>query len=274
MLVQLICMPKVDSHPPGSFCWLDLATTNPSAARRFYTQLFGWQAENSPMPGDAPGVYTTLYKRGAMVGGMYEHNPAMKAIGIPSHWESYIAVDDVDAAAGKAEQLGGKIKAPSFEIPGVGRMVALEDPSGAGFNLYKPAGDSILQLVKEPGAYGWSELYTSDPGAAVEFYGGLLGWRVKQTTSADGHPYYELSPVDGRAVAGMMKIRPEWGPIAPNWSVYFQVADLDASVAKVRSLGGALDMPAMKAEGVGRFAMVSDPADASFFMTQMAHTGG
>ena len=269
MLVQRTYMPKVDAHTPGSFCWFDLATTEPDIARRFYTHLFGWQAKQAPMPGGAAGEYTTFYKEGAMVGGMYEHNEQMKASGVPPHWESYIAVEDVDAVAARVEQLGGKINEPAFEIPGVGRMAAVADPGGANFNLYKASGDSTLQLVKEPGAYGWSELYTNDPGGAVEFYGGLLGWRVKKTTSADRHPYYEFSLAKGQTIAGMMKIQPEWGTVRPNWVVYFQVADLDASVAEVRSLGGTRGMPPMEIEGIGRFAMVSDPADASFMIIQM-----
>lgn len=262
-------MPKVESHAQGTFCWIDLATNDTGKARKFYTELFGWRAEDAPMPGEQGGVYTMLYKGDAMVGALYELNPDMKAAGVPPHWESYIAVDDVDAAAAKVEQLGGRINAPPFDIPGVGRMAAVADPDGAAFNLYKAAGEAGLQLVNEPGAYCWSELYAKNPSRATEFYGSLLGWRSKESVSSDGRPYYQLGPSEEQAIAGMMELRPEWGAVPPNWSLYFQVSNLDESLEKAKSLGANVLMPVTNIQGVGKFSLVSDPTGAAFLMIEM-----
>lgn len=258
-------MPRVESHAPGSFCWIDLATTDPAAARRFYTELFGWRAEDAPMPG-GEGAYTILYQGDAMVGALYEISGAMKEHGVPPHWKSYIAVEDVDAAAAQVATLGGSIDEPPFDVPGVARMAAVRDPEGASFVLYRASGEVGLQRVNEPGAYCWSELYVRDPARASEFYGQLLGWVTHESPGSDGNPYYELGPAQGPSVAGMMKIRPEWGEVPPSWTVYFQVADLDASLAMLTSLSGSTVMPAMDVPEVGRFAMVTDPTGAHFMI--------
>jgi predicted enzyme related to lactoylglutathione lyase len=50
------------SYTPGTFCWTDLATSDPERARRFYAELFGWQPEDTPVPGG--GAYTMLRREG------------------------------------------------------------------------------------------------------------------------------------------------------------------------------------------------------------------
>jgi predicted enzyme related to lactoylglutathione lyase len=267
-MMQLRGMPTVDLHPPGTFCWIDLATHDPAAARTFYTALFGWRAEDSPMP-EGQGSYIVLFAADARVGAIYPMGAQMKSLGVPPHWKQYIAVEDVDAAAERVEALGGKIHAAPCDIPDVGRMAAVADREGATFNLFR----SItwgLQRIDEPGAYCWSELYSKDPAQAIEFYGGLLGWNVKESPGVDANSYYEFGPVAGRHVAGMLKIQPEWGDVPPNWTLYFQVADLDASMAKVRSLGGQTPMPVIDIEKVGRCALVGDPTGAYFMIIQLA----
>jgi predicted enzyme related to lactoylglutathione lyase len=42
-------MPHIDKHQPGSFCWIELATTDQPAAKKFYSSLFGWQVNDMPM---------------------------------------------------------------------------------------------------------------------------------------------------------------------------------------------------------------------------------
>lgn len=260
-------MPLVDHHAPGTIAWIDLATHDPAAACRFYNELFGWRAEAMPMP-EGEGSYITFYAADARVGGLYAMGPRMKGLGIPSHWKLYIAVEDVDAAAERVDALGGKIYAPPLDIPDVGRMAAVADREGAPFNLFRTSRG--LQRINEPGAYSWSELYSKDPAQAIEFYGGLLGWRVKESPGADGNSYYEFGPAADRHIAGMLKIRPEWGEMPSNWLVYFEVADLEASMAKARSLGGQTPMPVIDIEKVGRCVMVGDPTGAYFMIIQMA----
>jgi predicted enzyme related to lactoylglutathione lyase len=59
--------------------------------------------------------------------------------GVPEGWMSYLAVDDVDARVAKATKAGAKIMKPAFDIPGVGRIVILTEPGGAGIGWITPA---------------------------------------------------------------------------------------------------------------------------------------
>jgi predicted enzyme related to lactoylglutathione lyase len=82
--------------------------------------------------------YKTMHVEGRAVGGAM---PPMMA-GIPPHWNVYFNVTDVDATAAKAESLGGKAFAPAFDVPEIGRLAGVADPSGATFWLMGPSPDA------------------------------------------------------------------------------------------------------------------------------------
>jgi uncharacterized protein len=116
---------------PGGFCWNELMAIDPGSATKFYTQLFGWKAESM-----AGGMNYTLFKRnGKDVGGLMAR-PHEQA---PPHWLAYVMVENVDASAGKAVELGGKILMPPMDIPTVGRVAVFQDPEGAPLGLFQPA---------------------------------------------------------------------------------------------------------------------------------------
>ena len=110
----------------GMFSWNELLTTDPAAAKEFYTQLFGWTTQVFPM-----GAYDyTIVKVGeADIGGIMSIPEMSK--GMPPSWGAYVTVDDVDATAAKAEKLGGKIIVAPTDIPAVGRFTVIQDPQGA-----------------------------------------------------------------------------------------------------------------------------------------------
>jgi predicted enzyme related to lactoylglutathione lyase len=110
----------------GAFSWCELMTTDVDAAKAFYTQLLGWTTEDMP----AAGMTYTVVKTGDTgVGGIMPIPP--QAAGSPPRWGTYITVDDVDATARKAEELGAKSIVPLTDIPNVGRFYTFEDPQGA-----------------------------------------------------------------------------------------------------------------------------------------------
>ena len=121
----------------GAPCWFELISTDKAEAGAFYAALFSWQMESFLGPMDY-----TIFKQGDMsVAGLMQCTEEMGQV--PTHWLTYFAVDDCDASAGKAAQLGGKIMAPPWDIPDVGRIAVLADPSGAMFAIIKttfPAG--------------------------------------------------------------------------------------------------------------------------------------
>ncbi len=109
----------------GSFCWNELMTTDPAAARAFYGELFGWEYQK--MPGEEP--YWTVKAGDREQGGIMGMPP--EAGQMPPNWGAYVAVDDVDARARQAEELGGKVLMTPRDIPEVGRFCVISDPQGA-----------------------------------------------------------------------------------------------------------------------------------------------
>jgi predicted enzyme related to lactoylglutathione lyase len=110
----------------GTFGWCELATPDVDAARRFYTELFGWTAresKNSDMP------YTEWVAHDQPIGGMM---PLMPQHGdAPPHWLPYVMVDDCDATVQKASAAGGSVCVSPMDIPHVGRIAVFNDPTGA-----------------------------------------------------------------------------------------------------------------------------------------------
>jgi hypothetical protein len=110
----------------GAFSWYELMTTDTEGAKKFYPNLFGWQTEDMTMENM---TYTVLNVAKEGVGGLMPIPP--QAEGMPPTWGVYVTVDDVDATAAKAEELGGKVMMPPTDIPNVGRFCVLQDPQGA-----------------------------------------------------------------------------------------------------------------------------------------------
>src|SRR6266480_4544602 len=100
-------MLHVEKHAPGDFCWIELATTNQSAAKKFYSELFSWTIGEFEMaPND---FYTTFKIDGRDVAAAYTLRSEQRARSIPAHWNLYIAVENADSAASRATELGAKV---------------------------------------------------------------------------------------------------------------------------------------------------------------------
>jgi len=111
----------------GAFSWNELVTTDPDAALRFYTTLFGWTTE--PMAMAKGGTYHVVKAGEAAIGGVMAL--PRDAAGMPPVWGCYVTVDDTDATARQCVDLGGKVIHGPEDIPGVGRFAVLADPQGA-----------------------------------------------------------------------------------------------------------------------------------------------
>ena len=116
----------------GRFVWHELHTSDRSKALKFYAQALGVGDERGP---DGPGGDLRSRPAGReRLRGNHEVDrpPASRHTGC-----RYIAVDDVDKAAAKIKELGGKVLSPPMDIPEVGRFAAVADPQGAAFAIYK-----------------------------------------------------------------------------------------------------------------------------------------
>jgi predicted enzyme related to lactoylglutathione lyase len=115
----------------GAFSWNELMTSDVSAAKTFYAGLLGWSIEDMTMQNGM--IYSVVKAGGKEVGGIMA-TPTETA-GMPPQWGAYVTVDDVDASALQAQQLGGKLLLPAQDIPGVGRYCVIQDPQGATLSL-------------------------------------------------------------------------------------------------------------------------------------------
>ena len=125
----------IGEAPPsqGVFLWDEVLTTDPEAAKEFYTKVVGWTAEDMDM-GDI--VYTVFSSGEAQRAGC-TRLPADAAT--PPYWQTHLASTDVDRDCSKAEELGATRFMGPTDIPTVGRVAVLADPTGAPFGLYKPS---------------------------------------------------------------------------------------------------------------------------------------
>ena len=257
---------EMTDYPKGTFGWVDYAAADLDAAKEFYGQLFSWSLDDggATSSGD-PYVMARL--NGKDVGGLMKLQAEQAQMGVPPHWNSYVVVEDVDAAAARATELGGQVHAGPMDLPDAGRIAVVADPTGAVFHLWTPSEAVGGVLVNEPNTFCWNELYTNDLDAAESFYTDLLGWKSKRATSSEGSALVELYNGE-RPAATMMQIQPEWGAMPSAWGVYFAVADCEETISRAKDLGGTValeprDIPP------GRFAVVQDPQGGSFSVIQL-----
>ncbi|MEO7368135.1 MAG: VOC family protein [Gemmatimonadaceae bacterium] len=122
-------------HDPahhGGTTWFELLTTDVDKSVEFYKNLFGWTSKVMSMPGMD---YTTFAHNGSDIAGAMKIGPEMGPM--PSNWGTYFTVDDADAAAKTAEELGAQIFVPPTDIPGIGRFSAMASPQGVMFSVVK-----------------------------------------------------------------------------------------------------------------------------------------
>jgi predicted enzyme related to lactoylglutathione lyase len=164
------------ANAQGDFIWYELMTPDIDGARAFYKAVVGWEIGDKT---DQPGMDYRMIRSGAdFVGGFMPIDADMAAHGAMPLWVGYIAVDDVDATAAKIAELGGHLFVPPRDIPGVGRFAMAADPQGGVFYIMRGASDesSTVWQDNEVGHWGWNELWSPDPAAALSFYGSLFGW--------------------------------------------------------------------------------------------------
>ncbi len=118
----------------STVCWTELATHDLRKAESFYADVFGWTLKPSQIP---EMEYTEFINAGHTQGGMMKMTPAME--GVPPHWGIYFTVEDCDAMAAQATELGATVCLPPQDIPNTGRFAAIQDPQGAMFMIFKGA---------------------------------------------------------------------------------------------------------------------------------------
>lgn len=240
-------MGEVSRYPPGTFCWIDLGTTDVAGARSFYEGLFGWEAD------DVDG-YVLWRLEGRIVSGLHEHSPEEG-----TGWSSNVCVDDIQTATARARALGAEVLVEPTGITGTGKVSSVRDPTGAEVALWQPLGHAGAQIVNEVGTWTWNELVAADLQAAATFYGDLFGWEAEAAPGPIARLGFSMGHL---LIGGAHEPAPGEDP-GPRWTVSFRVADADESADRAEQLGGRIVLPPMDIP-VGRIAVVSDPAGATF----------
>jgi uncharacterized protein len=272
-------MSQRDGYEPGVPCWVDTWQPDAEAAVKFYTELFGWEPEQT-IAADSPGKHFICKLRGRDVAAVGSR-PAADPTPPSPVWGTYVWVESADGSARKAAEAGGRVVIEPFDSLDGGRMAVVADPAGAVFGVWQPGQHRGAELVNEPGAWSMSALHTRDPEGVKSFYGDLFGWRTETFAMGDDEvtlwrlPGYEggepTQPVPRDVVAVMSPMSGDQFPddVPAHWSVDFWVEDADATAAKAAELGGRVvagpfDTPAFKS------AVLADPQGAVFSVSKVA----
>ena len=260
-------MTNIEKHAPGNFCWIELATTDQTAAINFYSKIFGWSANNMPIgPND---VYTIFELEGRAAGAACTLRPDQLSHGVPPHWNLYIAVQNADATAARATELSGTVLAPPFDVFDSGRMAVLQDPTGASFCVWQPDKHPGIRISSVDGTLCWADLNTPDRDRAGEFYSKLFGWQMMKEDEDPAHNYWHIK--NGEEFIGGIPPASYLQPGAPaHWLAYFLVSDCDATAAAAKNLGATVYMPPTDFENVGRISVIADPQGAAFALFKAA----
>lgn len=246
------------SYEPGTFSYVELATSDSAGAKEFYSRLLGWEPQDVEVGDDM--TYTMLLLGGNVAAALYQSEQAPHPA-----WLSYVTVEDADAAAAKAKELGANVISEPFDVMTFGRMAVLQDPTGAVFAVWEPRESIGAQVVNDPGALTMNQLNTTDTDAAERFYSELFGWRAeRQTETGDAVQFWSLVNGD-RLNGGMMElVEPAREAGVPShWLAFFTVEDADAAVARIGELGGRVQVEPTEIPA-GRFAVAFDPQGATF----------
>ncbi len=252
-------------NPPGIPIWYELITPDPDGAKRFYDHVVGWTIQPPP-PG--PMDYRMIQASEGFVGGMLKMDADMLASGMKPTWVPYFGVDDVDATAKKAGELGAATFVPPSDIPNVGRFSFLADPQGALFYIMRGATDDASTVFSrgQIGLCGWNELWTSDIKAGLAFYDALFGIENRETMDMGPMGGYHFLDVGEVRIGAAVEMKPN----PPQWNLYFTAPEIGAAVERVKAGGGSITMGPHDVPTGEKIVLGIDPQGASFALVAPA----
>jgi uncharacterized protein len=245
--------------PRGRFCWYELMTTDPDAAPGFYGKIAGWGT--APWESEDAPPYTMWMNGASALGGLMALPGELLKAGVPSHWMVHVSTPDVKATAAKAKSLGAKVM-HQMTVPTVGEFAIIQDPQGAVFSAFQPAGDTPGHDGPAAlGEFSWHELATDDWQAAWKFYSALFDWKKADAMDMGPMGTYQIFSRGAHQVGAMFN-RPPQIPVS-SWMFYVLVPDVPVAVEKVKGAGGKLLNGPMDVPG-GSIAQCMDPQGAAF----------
>ncbi len=248
---QPLHSPATGEQHPGKFVWADLFTTDPVAATKFYSGLFGWTANTIDQNGRA---YTVFSNGSRPVAGLAPRHTANTKR--PSRWISYIAVKDIKSTLALVTQAGGQVRAPARDFPDRGSQAIIADNEGAPIGLLQSSSGDSADDEPQPGDWNWFELYIKEPKAASAFYARVLNYAVKPDDRTERKNDYLLTS-DDRPRGGVAPL-PDREDAKPGWLGVVRVANMDETLVRVTALGGEVLVAPRAAAYESRFAIIAD----------------
>lgn len=274
-------MTQARTYPAGVTSWVDVDQQDVEAAKQFYGDLFGWTFTQATPPG-IPFQYVVAQLDGQDVAG----------IGGPADpsWNTYVAVDDIEAAVAAVAAAGGSVVSPPADAGEGGRAATCADPFGVQFRLWQAKRRLGAQVTNLLGAWNFSDLYAADPAASARFYTQVFGWdftdlgfatmirvpgygdHLASTTDPDIHQRQSGAGVPPGFADAIGWLNPAREEQPPTWQVTFTVEDRDETAAKAESLGG--HVVRREDSDWTRIAVIVDPQGAQFRASQFTPPDG
>lgn len=257
-------LPRV-SDAAGEIRWFSLLTEDRFTAVRFYSNLFGWDIDDSPAGAGA----LMAVRNGVPIAGLSQIEDRLPGVS-ESMWLAAIKVDDVAASVERARALGAMIREGPTRLEGWGTYALIQDPQGAPALLVTT--ERVLGSRDGYAAWRWAELWTHDLDAASEFYRQVVGYE-RETVDVGGQPY-PVFTLDGVRQAGL--VEPKNPDLAPRWAPYVGVTDLRGILVRVWGAGGKVVLEPAEIDsdvaGENRVALIADPTGAMMFLYQLSET--
>ncbi|HEV7950235.1 MAG TPA: VOC family protein [Glaciihabitans sp.] len=243
---------------PGAPIWIDLLSSDPEQALRFYTRLFGWTATQA---GPEFGGYVNFFRHHRLVAGL-----AANTGDAPDAWMVYLATTDADDTAASVLANGGQVFVHD-KVADFGSVVMSVDITGATVGAWQPGTHTGIQLSGEAGTPVWFELHTPHFADAVSFYEQAFDWKPEPFGDTEGFRMVTLG-LGTHRVAGILETPWPHTNDRSQWVVYFAVADADESAFLITQLGGHLTQ-SVTGSPFGRIAQAIDPTGASFTLIEL-----
>ncbi|MFV0576501.1 MAG: VOC family protein [Vibrio sp.] len=253
--ISLPALAHTNAKTHGQVIWRDLATTAPEKVKPFYHNVFGWDYQT------VSDDYSLITYQGNYIAGIAK----MPANNSTNYWMPVISTNDIDLTLLKSEQAGGKTLLGNTNLKGRGEFAVIQDPQGAVFSVLNTVSGDPKALPKLNGSWMWQEVWSEDTVKSHNFYQ-KLGHFTYNTKKFGSHEYPYLSISDQPSFGFVQKPNSE---VPTTWANYIKVADVDATVAKVKQNGGdVLMMPTAKVRN-GTVAIIRDPAGAGLVIQEM-----
>jgi hypothetical protein len=250
---QPLNSPPSRDHLPGKFVWADLFTTDPVAATKFYSGLFGWTANKIEQNGSA---YTVFSNGKEPVAGLAPRSSSSTKR--PSRWIGYVAVNEIKTTLARVAKAGGQVRAPALDFPDRGLQAIITDNEGCPVGVLQSSSGDTPDDEPRVGDWSWFELYVKQPKVVADFYGKVFDYDVKSDKRTERKDDFLLIG-KGHERGGVAPLPESDDDGKGDWLGVIRVANMDETLARLPALHGEVLLAPRPAAYESRFAIIADP---------------